>query len=120
MWSRVHGERRAVLLQQAIEFTGNHALYGSWMLKVTQQWPTSCEHNLTDIGMNRRAWVGHAACCLAIDCPEDITREAWGYLTQQQQEDANQRADEAIFTWEQSYEAQDKSVHTNLAWAWVP
>ena len=120
MWSRIHGEERAELLRQAIEFTGDHILYGSWMLKVAEQWPISCEHNLTGTGINRRAWTGHAACCLAIGCPEDITREAWGHLTQQQQDDANRAADRAIHAWEQAYEGQDTSVHQNLGWAWVP
>ena len=119
MWSRIHGEQRAALLVKAIEFTGDASLYGKWMLKVVQRWPISCEHNLTGAGINRRAWTGHAACCLAIGCPEDITREAWGHLTQHQQDDANRAADRAIHTWEQAYEGQNKSVHKNMGWSWL-
>ena len=119
MWSRIYGKKRNAMLLMAIKFTGNHALYGAWMLKVIKQWPVSCEHNLTDIGMNRRAWTGRAACCLAIACPEDITREAWGHLTQQQQDDANKKADEAIYAWERKHEGQDTSIHQNMDWAWV-
>lgn len=91
---------RAALLPLAIDFTGDANRYGAAMLRVTVEWPFSCEHNLTDIGQNRRAWIGHAACCLAIGCPEDVTREAWGHLSEQQREDANAKATEAILSWE--------------------
>jgi hypothetical protein len=57
---------------------------------------------LTDISQNRRAWIGHAACCMAIKCPEYITRSAWGYLTKEQQDLANAEADRAIAWWERN------------------
>jgi len=93
------------LLKQAIEFTGNPPLYGSFMMRVIKEWPISCEHNLTCKGMNRQAWIGHAAACIAIGCPEHITREAWAYLTQEQQDLANAEADKAIAQWELEYNA---------------
>lgn len=98
MWGKV--SNRDEFLQKAIEFTGDAGLYGSWMLKVTEQWTYSCEHNLTDRSQNRRAWIGHAAVALAIQCPEDIVRQAWSKLTEQQQKEANAKADEAIRSWE--------------------
>ncbi len=100
MYRTVGGEERKQLLNVATEFTGNAELYGSQMLRVLHFWPIACEQNLSDIGINRRAWVGHAACCLATGCPEDITREAWASLTQLQQDEANAKADEAIRLWE--------------------
>ena len=100
MWRTVERKDREDLLAKAITFTGNAELYGSWMIKVIREWTKACEHNLTDININRRAWIGHAACCMAIQCPEDITREAWGYLTEQQRIDANLMADKAILKWE--------------------
>ncbi len=100
MYRTLSGEEKKEFLNKAVEFTGNAELYGSWMLKVIEAWPVSCEQNLSDVGMNRRAWVGHAAVCLAIGCPEDITREAWGSLTKQQQDEANAKADYAIVQWE--------------------
>lgn len=100
LWRSVYGEERDSLLKRAIEFTGDAELYGSFMLRIIREWPFSCEHNLTCEEMNRQAWIGHAACCLAIECPEDITRLAWHQLTKQQQDDANKKADEAIKQWE--------------------
>jgi hypothetical protein len=104
MWHSLPKEEFNEMLPKAIEFTGNHELYGAWMLKVLKVWPISCEQNLTDNSINRRAWIGHAACCLAIGCPENITRQAWHYLTKDQQDDANNKADQAISIWENRQE----------------
>lgn len=100
MWRLVEKSEEEIYLQKAIDFTGNHELYGHWMLKAVEQWKHSCEHNLTNTSMNRRAWIGHAAVCLAIGCPEYLTRLAWWQLTKEQQDLANAKADEAILIWE--------------------
>lgn len=100
MWRKATRIEEEEILPKAIDFTGNAALYGSFMVRVTRQWPFSCEHNLTDVAMNRRAWLGHAACCMAIGCPEYITRRAWWMLTQAQRDAADAEADKAIRSWE--------------------
>lgn len=107
MWGKV--ENRATMLEQAIAFTGDHKLYGQHMMKVINEWPISCENALTDQNLNQKAWVGHAACALAITCPEDITRKAWGYLTDEQRFLANREAARAIASWVKSY-TKDKPV----------
>ena len=96
----VKGKRQ---LSQAIEFTGNHKLYGEYMQRVVNEWPISCENALTDYSLNRRAWIGHAACALAHRLPESIVRIAWGKLTDEQRLLANKQADAAISRWEQNY-----------------
>ena len=88
------------MLEWAIGFTGNADLYGSWMVKVVEDWQYSCEHNLSNKTQNRKAWIGHAACAYANKCPEDIVRRAWSHLTEKQQSEANAKADEAIALWE--------------------
>lgn len=98
MWGSVID--RKLFLKKAIDFTGDHKKYGRFMMRVVKEWKVSCENALTDYSINRRAWVGHAACALALGCPEDITREAWGYLSNEQQLLANKKADEAIKAWE--------------------
>lgn len=103
MWRHIFGDEREKMLNKAVLFTGNAELYGKWMMKVIKEWPISCEQNLSDRNMNRQAWIGHAACCLCIGCPEDITREAWHHLSQQQQDEANKKADEAIAEWERRF-----------------
>ena len=98
MWEPVSNQEE--MLQKAIEFTGDHALYGSYMLRVVNEWPISCENSLTSITINRKAWLGHAACAMAIRCPENITRQAWGFLTEEQRILANKQAEEKISIWE--------------------
>lgn len=103
MWRDVSGDDRMKYLEQAIEFTGDYKLYGKWMKIAVKKWAYSCLHNLSNTSINRQAFIGHCACCLAIGCPEHITRLAWHRLTQKQQDDANKQADEAIALWERQY-----------------
>lgn len=103
MWRRITGEERDLFLEKVVKFMRDIDLYGSWMLGVIDQWPITCEHNLTDNQINKKAWIGWAACCLAINCPEDITREGWHYLSNSEQDRANNKATFAINKWEQNY-----------------
>lgn len=98
MWGNVTD--KPYWLDKAIQFTGDAELYGKWMLRVVEKWPVSCEHNLTKRSMNRKAWIGHAAVALAIQCPEDIVRAAWAHLSKEQQRAANAKAQAAIEEWE--------------------
>jgi hypothetical protein len=98
MWGTV--ESRDKFLKKAIEFTGDHKIYGRFMMRVAREWPKSCENSLTDYSINRKAWIGHAACAMALGCPEDITRQAWAELTDEQRILANREAEAAIQYWE--------------------
>lgn len=98
MWGTV--EDKNLYLKKAIKFTGDHILYGRFMMKVANEWVYSCEHNLSNTTQNRKAWIGHAACAFALGCPEDITRKAWSFLSKEQQDKANAKALEAINYWE--------------------
>lgn len=106
MWSAVTAAQRHTMLPAAIAFMANTARYGAAMIRVIEEWPISCEHNLTCLGMNRQAWIGHAATALELGIPEDITRDAWHHLTDAQRTEANAAADHAIATWEVAYVAQ--------------
>lgn len=111
MWGDV--DDRQAYLQKAIEFTGNARLYGSFMERVVKEWPVSTENALTDQTLNKRAWVGHAACALAFGCPEDIVRQAWGYLSEEQRYLANQAADRAIALWKVNY-AKSRGLYQDM------
>lgn len=117
MWRNVKSDERQAFLEIALKMTGDAFVYGEFMLKVIEAFPIACEHNLTDLGQNRRAWIGHAAVFLANQCPEDIVREAWGLLTQHQRDDANAVADKAIATWEAKYEEKNRGLYQQMAFA---
>jgi len=101
MWGSVSDRKKSILM--AIDFTGSHKLYGFYMSRVVNEWPVSCENALTDYYMNRKAWIGHAAVALALNIPEDITRQAWKDLNYEQQYLANKEAIRAISSWENMY-----------------
>ena len=101
MWRTLPKDQEQPAIEKAIEFTGNHELYGEWMLRVIHEWPLTCEHNLTNLQQNRKAFIGHCAAQMAINSPEYITRKAWWFLTKEQQDLANQQAQNAILAWEQ-------------------
>jgi len=107
MWRKVPSGLEEQFLKAAILFTGDAELYGTYMIRAINEWPFGCEHNLSCTGMNRQAYIGHAATCIALTCPEYITRLAWHQLTKDQQDKANDKADIAINIWEQNY-AKDK------------
>ena len=117
MWGKV-ADRNAYI-QRAIRFTGNHIEYGRYMCRVCQEWPISTENAFTDPYLNHRAWVGHAACALAFNCPEDIVRQAWSYLTDEQKLLANKEASRAIADWKRSY-IKDRGLHRDVAEQMLP
>lgn len=106
MWRKVNVSEEKNYLQKAIQFTGDHILYGTYMQHVIMQWPVSCEQNLLNPDINHRAWIGHAACCIAFQCPEYIVRQAWHYLSKRQQYLANEQADKAYELWVQKFKKQ--------------
>ena len=117
MWGGVLD--RGKFLRLAIKFTSNHIVYGRFMMRVVHEWPISCENALTDYLINRRAWLGHAACALAHEIPEDIVRLAWGELSNVQQLLANKKADEAIQAWEHAY-IKSKNLHKSMGKKMLP
>ena len=111
MWGDVTNVKE--WLERAIAFTSDHELYGSYMFKVIAEWPVSCENALTDSFINQRAWIGHAASALAMNCPEHITRKAWKYLSDEQQFLANKQAERAIQSWKNLY-FESRKLHTGM------
>lgn len=110
MWNPPSRESRPDLLSLAVRFTGDHDAYGEAMMQVIKAWPKSSEHNLTATNMNRLAWVGHAAACFAHGIPEDVTREAWGILSEEQRIAADKKAEIAVQAWEMLYEKENQQL----------
>jgi len=101
MWRKESKQYESEKLQEIIEFTGNHKLYGLAMIRVIDEWEKSCENNLSNVSLNRKAWIGHAACSIERDYPEYLVRQAWQLLTENQRILANREANRAIKIWEQ-------------------
>jgi hypothetical protein len=96
MWRNETREYEMRELPKVIEFTGCHISYGSAMMEVVENWKYCIHHHLTDNSINKRAYIGHAACNYKFGWPEYLVRMAWNQLTDKQRYLANKQADNAI------------------------
>lgn len=62
-------------------------------------WPTTCAVHLTNAGINRRAWLGQAACFIETGNCIECTVAAWFSMTETEQANANKTANELIQQW---------------------
>lgn len=107
MWRTASGDEGEAFIRAARDLMRDPEAFLAAMLKAVSHWPNSCEHNLTSLNMNRRAWLGHAGCCVALGSPEAMTRLGWHRLSLEQQTEANRVADLAIEAWRIGYEARN-------------
>ena len=114
MWRKLPKEQEPEMLQIAIEFTGDHISYGNAMKEVSTAWPQTMLNSLTNLNTNRRAFLGHCACQYKINCPEYITRQAWGKLTDLQRWLADDIAQKTINKWIIEHEKKDRAVYQNM------
>lgn len=99
MWDKLSVDEESDMLLKCINFTGDYVKYGYWMEKVIYQWPNTMKHNLTNVSLNRLAFIGHCAASLAIKSPEYITRKAWRELSPVQRSNANGEALRCLNLW---------------------
>lgn len=96
MWRIVRGEKRKDYIAAAADLMKAPSDFKDAMEKAVDEWPNSCEANLTAESVNRVAWLGHAGCCIATASPEDCTRTAWHTLDKSEQDEANRVAAEVL------------------------
>lgn len=95
-------------VQAAVSVLGEPSVCEKAMRMVVDNWPIATEFNLSNAEINRRAWLGQAACNIFAGVHEDETREAWGLLTIEQRTTANAIATRIIRGWVEGREAADK------------
>ena len=103
MWFKVDKITEEEMLQKAIEFTGDHILYGAAMKEVVYLWNNTMKNHLTNQSINRRAFLGHCAVFYKLQIPEYIVRKAWKELTEEQRILADNVAEKTINEWELWY-----------------
>lgn len=111
MWRKESKSYDEENINAVIEFTGDHVLYGEAMFKVIDRWKYSCEHNLSNNSINKKAWIGQAACCIEKGWPEYLVRRAWWQLTEKQRNLADKQALKAIKEWERRQRLKNTSKH---------
>ena len=106
MWEDYHAgmydeskDGREERVCKAVEILGNPETCREAMKMVIAEWELATEYNLSNAEINRKAWLGQAACCCYAGIHEDETREAWGRMTEAQRVKANAIASEIIKRW---------------------
>jgi len=110
MWRKLPKEEELEMLQKSIIFTGDWVRYGEAMGEVIKAWPRTMLNSLTNTSINRRAFLGHCAVQYKINCPEYITRQAWGLLNNKQRFDADTVAQKHIDNWIKEYAKENREV----------
>lgn len=103
LWRVVRGKERQNNIDAAADLLRCPDEFREVLRQIITTWPVSCEANLTSADGNRIAWLGQAACCLAVGSPEENTRAAWHTLTQDEKDDANRVAAEVLAEWTAEY-----------------
>lgn len=110
MYSLLEPNDKQMKIQLSIKLLSNKYEFCNVMKMVSDKWVVSTAVNLTNKSINRRAWLGAAACCFAHGATEIITRIAWAMLTEKQQSDANAIADRFII----EYERKNNRIHKKM------
>lgn len=90
---------RAERVKEAARILGTPDICRLAMEKVINEWEKATEFNLSNAEINRKAWLGQAACSCYAGIHEDETREAWGIMTEEQRIEANRIAATIIKRW---------------------
>jgi len=99
MWKVIGGQAKQANAMAAADLMRDSPAFESAMLRAFEEWPNSCQHNLTAEDTNRLAWLGHAGCFLATGSPEENTRCGWHMLSGPEQDEANAAAQRALDAW---------------------
>lgn len=92
------GKTKEECEQDYANFLSNDKLFRDALEHVIVEWKYSCEQYLTNIAMNRIAYLGQAAMCYATGIPACF-RSGFSLLTEDQQNMANNTALEYLNKW---------------------
>jgi len=102
-YDNVSGKNKPELIQAVVNLFSSDPQTRYFMKRVIDEWKYSCEHNLSNISMNRIAWLGQSACCLSNGVPSTVTMEAWSEVPLPFRERADKIANDLIQEWEERY-----------------
>jgi hypothetical protein len=100
-YDNIGGKNKDELINKSVEMFSNNELTKTFMEKVTNEWVYSCEHNLSNMSINRIAYIGQAACCIYGGVPSTLTMQAWSLVSKSNRDIADKLAQEVINKWEQ-------------------
>jgi len=99
-YDNLSGKNKDALVEKVIELFSSKELTEQFMKRVTSEWIYSCEHNLSNISLNRIAYIGQGACCVFAGVPSDITMFAWSKVKKENRDEADKIALSVLNDWE--------------------
>lgn len=99
-YDNVSGKNKKLLIDKVVELFSDQELTRKFMQKVIDEWPYSCEHNLSNQSLNRVAYLGQAACCIYAGVTSSITMEAWRFVSKENRDKADKIASEILTNYE--------------------
>jgi hypothetical protein len=99
-FKNVSGAEKRSLAEKVKELFNDSKQTELFMNKVISEWIYSCEHNLTNLSLNRVAWLGQAACCIFAKIPYSVTMENWRFVDVGKQKIACEIAEKIINEYE--------------------
>lgn len=97
------GEDKKQKQLKVIELFSNPENTEIFMNKVIDQWVNSCEHNLSNLSLNRVAWLGQSACCLYAEVGYRVTMESWRLVDENYRIKACDIAEKIIKEYENNF-----------------
>lgn len=79
-------------------FLSDLSKFESALVRVISEWKYSCEHYLSNEGMNRIAWLGQASLCIEMGMPSAY-RSGYFRLTKKEQKEADLMALKYLNIW---------------------
>ena len=99
-YDNISGRNKSEMIDKVVELFSDSELTREYMNRVLNEWLYSCEHNLTNVALNRVAYLGQAACCIYAGIPSTVTMEAWSLVSEDNRKKADQLAEEIIKEYE--------------------
>ena len=107
-FNNISGENKKDHIENVISIFSNTNKTEELMKRVVSEWPYSTEHNLSNISLNRVAWLGQAACCIHSKTPCTITMEAWHLVSKENRDIADSIASKIISEYEFNHNEKEK------------
>jgi len=105
-FKNISGDEKKELSKKVIELFEDSKKTEIFMKKVIAEWVYSGEHNLTNISLNRVAWLGQSACCIYAGIPYSITMENWRFVSEKKRIKACEIAEILIEEYEKKFKRQ--------------
>lgn len=96
--TKVDGMSKEEAEKEYARFLSNDYEFRIALNGVITEWKNSCEHYLTNVAMNRIAWLGQASACYSLHIPSKY-RSGFSLLKESQQNRANEIALEFLNLW---------------------